>query len=392
MVTPNDGSVDGAPVTTSSVTIANTAPVATVSLDDPTPSTNAVLTATATGSDADADAVSFTYVWRVDGAIVKTTAGTSSLTDTLDLSQAGNGDTGQTVSVTVTPNDGTLAGTSVGDSAVVQAALPATPSGVVALVSPTSIELDWANNPPTDLAGYNVYRSGAAAGTYVKLNNVLLTTSAFSDTAAPVGSPSFYRITAVNTSAQESTPASTSGTRKIGFRGAATASQKGAVGLTMGAPTGIQPGDVLIAAVNVRSAPTVTSPGTGWTLIRDTGNGNTFHELTYWKVVAVGDPTSYRWTFSSSQVAAGAILGYRGVDVNAPIEMHDASTATNSKQITAPAVTSTYQGGLVLGLFGLAQQAAITPPLAMFERAEIVAAGRASSSARSRMRSCRRRA
>ena len=62
------------------------------------------------------------------------------------------------MSVTVTPNDGTLAGTSVGDSAVVQAALPATPSGVVALVSPTSIELDWANNPPTDLAGYNVYR------------------------------------------------------------------------------------------------------------------------------------------------------------------------------------------------------------------------------------------
>ena len=121
VVTPNDGSVDGAPVTTSSVT-SRTPHRWRPSHSMIDPSTNAVLTATATGSDADADAVSFTYVWRVDGAIVKTTSGTSSLTDTLDLSQAGNGDTGQTVSVTVTPNDGTLAGTSVGDSAVVQAA------------------------------------------------------------------------------------------------------------------------------------------------------------------------------------------------------------------------------------------------------------------------------
>ena len=48
VVTPNDGFVEGAPVTTGAVTIANTAPVATVSLDDQTPSTNALLTATAT--------------------------------------------------------------------------------------------------------------------------------------------------------------------------------------------------------------------------------------------------------------------------------------------------------------------------------------------------------
>jgi hypothetical protein len=115
---------------------------------------------------------------------------------------------------------------------------------------------------------------------------------------------------------------------------------------------------------------------TGWTLIRDTGNGSAMHQLTYWKVMAAGDPTSYRWTFSTSQVAAGAILAYRGVDVNAPVEIHDAFTAANSKQITAPSVTSVYQGGLVLGLFGIAQQGTVTPPTAMFERAEIAAAGK----------------
>ena len=147
VVTPNDGFVEGAPVTTGAVTIANTAPVASVSLDDQTPSTNALLTATATGSDADADAVTFTYVWKVNGTTVKTTPGSSNLTDTLDLSQAGNGDTGQTVSVTVTPNDGTLAGAPVADSALVQATAPAAPTGVVVSVTPTSLELDWANNP-----------------------------------------------------------------------------------------------------------------------------------------------------------------------------------------------------------------------------------------------------
>ena len=186
VVTPNDGFVEGAPVTTAAVTIADTAPVATVSLDDQTPSTNAVLTATATGSDV--DAVTFTYVWKVNGTTVKTTPGSSNLTDTLDLSQAGNGDTGQTVSVTVTPNDGTLAGTPVADSAIVEATAPAAPTSVVVSVTPTSVELDWANNPPTDLAGYDVYRSGALEGPYVRLNNLLLTTSAFSDATAPIGS------------------------------------------------------------------------------------------------------------------------------------------------------------------------------------------------------------
>ena len=269
--------------------------------------------------------MTFTYVWKVNGTTVKTTPGSSNLTDTLDLSQAGNGDTGQTVSVTVTPNDGTLAGVPVADSALVQATAPAAPTGVVVSVTPTSLELDWANNPPTDLAGYDVYRSGALEGPYLRLNNLLLTTSAFSDATAPIGSVSYYRITAVNSSGSESAPAQASATRKIGFRGVSTAATKGATGLTIGTPAASQPGDVLVAVLDVRGAPIVTPPQvtgpvTGWTLIRDTGNGSAMHQLTYWKIVAAGDPTSYRWTFSTSQVAAGSILAYRGVDANSPVE------------------------------------------------------------------------
>src|SRR5207249_1791686 len=77
------------------------------------PKTNDTLTATATKSDGDADPVTLTYVWKVGGTTVRTTSGTTSLTDTLDLSQAGNGDHGDAVTVTVTPNDGIEDGTAV---------------------------------------------------------------------------------------------------------------------------------------------------------------------------------------------------------------------------------------------------------------------------------------
>src|SRR5437867_3159687 len=105
-VTPNDGTVDGTAVS-ATATVQNSAPTATVSLNTTTPKTNDTLTATATKTDADGgDTVALTTVRTVDSIIKKTTAGTSSLTDTFALSGAGNGDRGDTITVEVTPNDG----------------------------------------------------------------------------------------------------------------------------------------------------------------------------------------------------------------------------------------------------------------------------------------------
>ena len=102
--TVNDGSLTSAPVTSSPQTVANSAPSATVGLAPANPATTATLTATATKADADAaDTVTLTYVWKVNGVTRKTTAGSASLTDTFDLSLAGNGDAGDVVSVEVTP-------------------------------------------------------------------------------------------------------------------------------------------------------------------------------------------------------------------------------------------------------------------------------------------------
>ena len=97
-VTGNDGTASSTPSTSTAVTVANTAPSATVTLAPAAPSTTATLTATATKADADGDTVTLTYVWTVDGVTRKTTSGSASLTDAFDLSGAGDGDEGQTVS------------------------------------------------------------------------------------------------------------------------------------------------------------------------------------------------------------------------------------------------------------------------------------------------------
>ena len=139
-VTASDGSLQSTPVTSAARTVANSAPSATVSLAPANPGTNVTLTATATRSDPDAgDTVLLSYVWKVNGVTVKSTPGSASPTDTLDLAQPGNGDPGQTVSVEVTPNDGTVSGTTATDQETVAAApnqAPVVDSVVINQASP----------------------------------------------------------------------------------------------------------------------------------------------------------------------------------------------------------------------------------------------------------------
>ncbi len=97
----------------------NAAPTATVVLSPDPATTNQTLTATATKADTDGDTVTLTYVWKVGTTTVKTTPSSSLLSDTLDMSLTGNGNKGETVSVTVTPNDTKVDGAAVSDSLVV---------------------------------------------------------------------------------------------------------------------------------------------------------------------------------------------------------------------------------------------------------------------------------
>lgn len=122
-VTAHDPFTASAPLTSSTVTVLNTAPTTGVTLNNTNPGTNDIVTATATPVEPDiGDTVSLTYDWRVNGTLRRTIS-TTSTTDAFDLSQTNNGNTGDTVSVTVTPTDGTDSGTPIVASGTVVDAL-----------------------------------------------------------------------------------------------------------------------------------------------------------------------------------------------------------------------------------------------------------------------------
>lgn len=90
---------------------------------------------------------------------------------------------------------------------------PAAPQGLVVVFVPVEgdiaphLELSWAINSETDLAGYNVYRSEQVDARGTLQNAEVLRTPAFRDMSAVPGRRYVYRVTAVDRSGNES-PAS----------------------------------------------------------------------------------------------------------------------------------------------------------------------------------------
>jgi len=65
-----------------------------------------------------------------------------------------------------------------------------------------SVNLWW--DASTGVAGYNVYRSSSANGTYAKINSPLDSNTAYTDSTVVSGQTYYYEATAVNSSGQES--------------------------------------------------------------------------------------------------------------------------------------------------------------------------------------------
>jgi hypothetical protein len=80
--------------------------------------------------------------------------------------------------------------------------VPATPQ------APAQLDLSWAINPETDIAGYNVYRSEEQGVLGTRLNSGLLPTPTFNDMSRVTGHRYFYSVTAVDRSGNESAPSS----------------------------------------------------------------------------------------------------------------------------------------------------------------------------------------
>jgi hypothetical protein len=79
---------------------------------------------------------------------------------------------------------------------------PATPTGLIATASPSSVELSWNSNAEPDLAGYRVYRS-TSGGPFEKLADVNAIPP-YSDHAVERGKAYRYAVTAMDKSGNES--------------------------------------------------------------------------------------------------------------------------------------------------------------------------------------------
>jgi hypothetical protein len=248
---------------------------------------------------------------------------------------------------------------------------PATPSGLVITSDSVGLHLDWADNTEPDLAGYNVYRDGSPS----PLNAAPLTVSAFSDTTAPPGATSTYDVTAVDLAGNESGSVAGSAFRsKIAFRSASSASIKPGNSISVARPAGLQTGDVMLAAVNVSGAPNTLASPAGWTPLRADANGNGFKQFVFWKVATASEPSSYAWGLGGSFGAAAAIVAYSGVDTAAPLVVNAALVNAKATSISAPSVSASADQ-LLVGVFGIAKNTAITPPAGMLEHAEAIANG-----------------
>lgn len=106
--TDADGNTSEFSLAVQATVVSNRAPaITTITVTPSSPQTNSRLTITPKATDADGDPVTFSYTWTKSGVVLAGQNGA-----TLDLSQAGNGDRGDLISVVITPNDGVTNGAS----------------------------------------------------------------------------------------------------------------------------------------------------------------------------------------------------------------------------------------------------------------------------------------
>lgn len=125
--------------------------------------------------------------------------------------------------------------------------------------------------------------------------------------------------------------------------------------ITVNKPTGTVEGDLLIGAIVVDNAVTITPPA-NWTLIQGGGVNpvsNTPSHGVWYKVAGGSEPADYTWSLSEGEGACGAILRYDGQNVANPINAsgHDESTGSTTPQ--APTVTTDVDGCMIVRLAGM---------------------------------------
>ncbi|HZT91881.1 MAG TPA: hypothetical protein VFA05_07575 [Gaiellaceae bacterium] len=156
---------------------------------------------------------------------------------------------------------------------------------------------------------------------------------------------------------------SAAATATIAARSATTAQNGVAASLSLAVPGTTQPGDVLVAVIDIQYQPTIAAPA-GWQLVRQDVNtsGNHLVQAAFVHTAGVSEPASYTWSFSASHGAIGGMIDYTGVDTSSPVEASAGALTVNQLSIAAPSVTTTAAGSLELAAFSVQVDHAITLP------------------------------
>ena len=239
---------------------------------------------------------------------------------------------------------------------------PSTPAAVTATaVSSTQIDLTW--TPSTDNVGvarYEVFRGAESVG--------FTGVARFSATGLTPATAYTFTVVAEDAAGNRS-PASEPATAttfqpaapNAAFRAASSAANKGTNTLVLSRPGAVQPGDVLLASIDVAGTATLMPPA-GWALVRSTNSpGGAMTKATYVRVAATGDAASYTWTLSAARAATGVLVAYSGVDSANPIAGSGEEASAGSALIGTPSVSTTAERGVFVLFAGIATNASITP-------------------------------
>lgn len=150
----------------------------------------------------------------------------------------------------------------------------------------------------------------------------------------------------------------------------------GATSLVIDRPADVGDGDVLVAQVVAAGGSTTTvSPPAGWTTIGSVANGTGVRSDTFWHAATGSDPPSWTWGLTPAVSAAGGIAAYSGVDPADPIDANTTAVTSGSTAHSAPPVTTTAYGDLVVTTHGLVGATSVNSPPGFTERHDRASAG-----------------
>jgi myo-inositol-hexaphosphate 3-phosphohydrolase len=161
------------------------------------------------------------------------------------------------------------------------------------------------------------------------------------------------------------TGAVTAGIRRESTSTAVNTTALGAVTVT--APVGTVPGDVLVACLALNGGSVATSGvPAGWTRIAAVTAIANPHVFGYYKVAGTGEPASYTWTLSGAVTNGAGIARYSGVDAATPLDAAPTTTtALAATSASVPGVATVTPNAMLTGCMAINSASTtitITPP------------------------------